>query len=264
MTAELPEHADVNQAHWDGSAHEWVASGERNWAGAPVWGTWGIPEDELSLLPADMTGLDAIELGCGTGYVSGWMAGRGARVVGIDLSTAQLATAQRLAEEHGAEVTFVHGSAEAVPYPTASFDFAISEYGAALWCDPYVWIPEAHRLLRPGGELVFMTSSTLAMLCSPQDGSLPITEHLERDYFSIHRFDWRQAVDEPGGIEFNLPTFRWFRLLRDSGFDVIDYAEVQAPRGGPEAPFFATADWAHRYPSEQVWRARRRVDSPEG
>ena len=37
--------------------------------------------------------------------------------------------------------------------PTA--DVAISEYGAAIWCDPFAWIPEAHRLLRAGGVLPF-------------------------------------------------------------------------------------------------------------
>ena len=40
--------------------------------------------------------------------------------------------------------------------PTRSFDLAISEYGAAIWADPYKWIPEAARLLRPGGQLIFL------------------------------------------------------------------------------------------------------------
>jgi len=34
----------------------------------------------------------------------------------------------------------------------------ISEYGASIWCDPYRWIPEASRLLRPGGDLVFLVN----------------------------------------------------------------------------------------------------------
>src|SRR5688572_13157693 len=165
---------------------------------------WGISVP--GLLPDDMSGLDAIELGCGTAYVSAWMARRGATVVGIDNSVAQLATARRLATEHGVDLTLIHGNAETVPYPDGSFDYAISEYGAAIWCDPYVWIPEAHRLLRPGGTLAFLGTSTLATLCSPTDGSLPITTHLERDYFTIRRLDWRNAADEPGGIEFNLPV----------------------------------------------------------
>jgi SAM-dependent methyltransferase len=158
----------------------------------------------------------------------------------------------------------MHGDAESVPYPDASFDFAISEYGAAIWCDPYVWIPEAHRLLRPGGVLAFLGNSTLSALCSPVDGSLPLTERLERPYFTIHRFDWRDALDEPGGIEFNLPLSAWFRLFRDTGFEVVDFVEIQAPEPSPgsgaEMRFFVTADWAHRYPSEQAWVLRKLVD----
>ena len=56
-----------------------------------------------------------------------------------------------------------------MPLPDASFDFAISEYGASIWCDPYEWIPEAARLLRPGGRLVFLVNAPLIMLCGPDD-----------------------------------------------------------------------------------------------
>jgi SAM-dependent methyltransferase len=144
-----------------------------------------------------------------------------------------------------------------VPFPDESFDFAISEYGAALWCDPHAWLPEAHRLLKSGCELVFLTNSTLAAVCSPLDGSLPITEKLERDYFSIHRLDWTEAVDDPGGIEFNLPTSDWFALFRETGFDVLDYREPRPSHGGTELNFYVTADWAIRFPSEQVWKLRK-------
>ena len=47
-------------------------------------------------------------------------------------------------------ILLLHGNAESVPYPDNSFDIAMSEYGACLWADPYKWIPEAARLLRPG------------------------------------------------------------------------------------------------------------------
>jgi SAM-dependent methyltransferase len=255
----VPEHVAVNRAHWDEQAPQWIAPAERNWtASEPSWGIWGIPESELRMLPDDMAGLAAIELGCGTAYVAAWMARRGARVVGIDNSDQQLDTARRLAGDHGVELTLLHGNAEAVPYDDASFDFAISEYGAAIWCDPHVWIPEAHRLLRPGGSLVFLGTAPLAIVCAPLDGSVPCTERLEREYFSLHRLDWRNAVDDPGGIEFNLPISGWFRLFGETGFDVVDFSEVQAPFAGPEVNFFVTADWAHRFPSEQVWKLRKR------
>ena len=256
----LPEHVAVNRTHWDEDAVNWVAPGERNWRSQPKWGMWGV--DLPRMLPDDMTGLDAIELGCGTAYVSAWMARRGARVVGIDNSERQLATARRLAAEHGIDVTLIHGNAESVPCDDGSFDFAISEYGAAIWCDPYDWIPEAHRLLREGGTLAFLGTSTLAMLCSPVDGTLPITTQLERDYFTIHRLDWRTAVDEPGGIEFNLPLSRWFALFRETGFEVVEFFEIQAPEPTPETAtamnFFVTGEWAHRFPSEQAWVLRKR------
>ncbi len=80
--AEYAEHVLVNRDHWNRQAYEWVTGGERNWRLAePSWGIWDIPERELRLLPDDMTGMEAIELGCGTAYVSAWMARRGARVV---------------------------------------------------------------------------------------------------------------------------------------------------------------------------------------
>jgi len=73
----LPEHVAANREHWDALAPQWVAPAERNWvAGEPDWGIWGTPESKLQLLPEDMAGLDAIELGCGTAYVPrGWPGG---------------------------------------------------------------------------------------------------------------------------------------------------------------------------------------------
>jgi ubiquinone/menaquinone biosynthesis C-methylase UbiE len=156
--SELPEHVARNRAHWDKLARQFVEAGERAWAKRePAWGIRQIPEAELHLLPEPLAGKDVLELGCGTAYVSAWPARRGAQVVGIDNSEAQLATARRLQRQHGLEFPLLHGDAEAVPYPDASFDFAISEYGACLWADPQRWVPEAARLLRPGGRLVFLT-----------------------------------------------------------------------------------------------------------
>src|SRR4051812_34023962 len=253
--SELPEHVRRNRESWDSWAHEYVEAAERNWAAAdPTWGIWGVPESDLRMLPEDADGLDVIELGCGTAYVSAWLARRGARPVGIDNSEAQLETARRLQAEHRIEFPLHHGNAEDVPFPDASFDFAISEYGASIWCDPYRWIPETARILRPGGELSFLVNGTIHMLCVPDEEGVPSGDRLLRPYFGMHRFEW---PDDPS-VEFHLGYGDMIRLLRRSGFEVENMIEVRpAPGTTPSHPF-VTNDWAQRWPVEEVWRARKR------
>jgi ubiquinone/menaquinone biosynthesis C-methylase UbiE len=255
-------HVAVNRAHWDAEAARMVASGERCWASERVtWGMWDVPEEELELLGppgTDLTGIDAVELGCGTGYVSGWLARRGARVTGIDVSPAQLATARRLAALHGVDVAFVEADAEALPLANTSVDLAVSEYGASLWCEPERWLAEAARVLRPGGRLAFLTMSRVVALASPPDGSLPVTRGFERPWFALDRMDWTDAIDEPGGIEFTRSPADWMRHLRDAGFEVLDHREVRAPADASGAAWGVPADWARDFPSEETWVARRR------
>lgn len=198
--------------------------------------------------------MDAIELGCGTGYVSSWLARRGARPVGIDNSEAQLETARRFQQEFGLEFPLLHGNAEEVPYPDASFDLAISEYGASIWADPFRWIPEASRLLRPGGELVFLVNSALAMLCYPDDANEPPGERLLRPYFGMHRFEW--PGDE--SVEFHLPHGKLISLLRECGFEVEELIEIQPPGGSATRLPGSSLEWSRRWPLEEAWRARKR------
>jgi SAM-dependent methyltransferase len=256
---DLPDHVIRNRAHWDKLASDFVASGERLWRVAPGeehWGIFQIPEADLHLLPNDLTGLDAIELGCGTAYVSAWLARRGARVVGIDNSSKQLQTARRLQAEHGLDFPLLFGNAEAVPYPDGAFDFAISEYGAALWADPYAWIPEVSRLLRPGGGLVFLTNSVLAYLAMPDiEANGPADERLKRPQFGMYRITWPD--DKNDSVEFHLAHGDWIRLLRSSGFEIENLLEVQVPKDATTSYPWISAEWAHRWPCEEVWKARK-------
>lgn len=252
-SSELPEYAVRNQAAWTRSNAEYTHEhGVRAWSSDEItWGLWGIPEPELNVLP-DVAGKDVVELGCGTAYFSAWLAKRGARPVGVDITPAQLDTARALQAETGIEFPLLQANAEDVPLPDASFDLALSEYGASIWCDPYRWIPEAARLLRPGGELVFLRNSTLSVLCAALDGW---HETLQRPQRGLHRLDW----EDEGTTEFQLPLADLFALLRESGFDVLDIRELYAPEAAEKAEYYhSDPEWAKRWPWEEIWRARKR------
>jgi SAM-dependent methyltransferase len=254
IDADLPEHVRRNRALWDCRAKDYAEVGARAWASDAVgWGIWSVPESELHVLPVNLAGKDAIELGCGTAYVSCWLARRGARVVAIDNSAAQLATARRLQQEHGLDFPLIHGNAEQVPCPDASFDLAISEYGACLWADPARWVPEAARLLRPGGELIFLTNSALFTLCVPAEDDGAVADRLLRPAFGMYR------IELPGdhGVEFHLSHGDWILLLRRHGFTIEDLIEVRPPETATTRYPWASLEWARQWPCEEIWRARR-------
>jgi len=248
------DHVAKNREYWGALADEYAANADRSWTDAePSWGIWRVPEAQVGVLPDDVTGLDAIDLGCGTGYVSGWLARRGARPVGIDNSPEQLETARRLQARHGLAFPLHLGNAEATPFPDASFDLAISEYGASIWCDPYRWIPEAARLLRPGGQLIFLRNSTLMMLAMPEANDVAATDRLVRPLRGMFRLSW----PEPSGVEFHLSAGEMIRLLRRNGFEIEDLIEIYAPEGGTAHYPFVDLAWARSWPCEEVWKARK-------
>jgi SAM-dependent methyltransferase len=250
---ELPEYAVRNRASWTKSNEQYTHEhGVRAWRQDEVtWGLWGIAESELEVLP-DVSGKDVIELGCGTAYFSAWLARLGARPVGVDITPAQLETARQLQRATGLEFPLLEANAENVPLADASFDLALSEYGASIWCDPYKWIPEAARLLRPRGELLFLRNSTISMLCAALDGW---HETLQRPQRGLHRLDW----EDENTTEFQLGHGDLFKLLRESGFDVLDLIELYAPAEAKDAAFYhSDAEWAKKWPWEEIWKARKR------
>ncbi len=243
----------ANREVWTRANAEYTAdAAARQWAQEEItWGMWRAPESELRVL-GDVAGLDVLELGCGTAYFGSWLARRGARVVGVDVTPAQLETARAMRERCGLELELIEADAQDVPLPAASFDLVLSEYGASIWCDPYRWIPEAARLLRSCGRLVFLRNSTLVILCTPDEG--PAEERLLRPQRGIHRFEWPE-----GGVEFHLAHGDWIRLLRESGFEVEGLWELYAGEDAETHHYydFVTADWARKWPSEELWKARK-------
>lgn len=248
------EYLRANTDAWEARREDQLSLARRQWSAAdPRWGLFGIPESEVRLLPTHLEGVRAAELGCGTAYVSAWLVRRGAHSVGIDPTPGQLRIARQFQDEFGLRFPLVRAAGEAVPLRSGSFDAVISEYGAAIWADPYRWIPEAARLLRPGGELLFLGNSALLMLCVPDEDGVAATDRLLRPQFGMHRFEW---PDDPT-VEFHLGHGDLIRLLRANGFAIEDLIELRPPADAHSEYPFVTAEWARRWPCEEAWRARR-------
>ena len=221
---EYPEYVAQNVAMWTKNNAKFTGPNARSaWAEEDMsWGVFLVPESELNVY-GDVSGLDVLDLGCGTAYLSAWMAKRGARPVGVDPTPAQLQTAREMQEEFGLEFPLVKAVGEDVPLPDASFDLVASEFAASIWADPYLWIPEAARLLRPAGRLVFLRNSTLATLCMHIEDN--VTERLQRAQRGLNRIEW----EDTGEVEFHLPHGELIYVLRDNGFEIERLIELYAP-----------------------------------
>lgn len=234
----------INEQYTDTQADaKWRADSIR-------WGIFDIPDAELGAL-GDVAGLDLVELGCGTAFFSASLARAGGRPIGVDVSSAQLATARRCQRLFGPEFPLVNADATAVPLASASCDLVVSEYGASLWCDADGWIGEAARLLRPGGRLVFLTSSPLVTMCVPEaEGTA--TRELQRGQREIDPVQWAG-----GGVEFHPGHGELIAVLRRHGFIVHALHELYAPPWATTHEYFQIADpqWARQWPAEDLWVA---------
>ena len=248
----LTAHARRNRAHWDAAATDYQERHGR-FIGRPEprWGIWQVPEDELQIL-GEVTGKDVLELGCGAAQWSILLAQRGARPVGLDNSERQLEHARRALAAAGVDFPLVHASAESVPLEDASFDVVFCDHGAFGWADPYLVMPEAARLLRSGGLLAFSITSPIASLCSHPETDL-MEPTLHREYFGLHR------LQDADTINFQLPYGEWVQLFRVHGLELEALVEPR-PAADATSTYWEPGEleWARRWPSECIWKARKR------
>lgn len=247
-----------NTKWWDDYAQAYLASHDRQLSiDEPTWSVWALPEAEVGAL-GEYAGRDVLELGCGAAQYSISLARRGARCTALDISSEQLELAERIldhvTEVDGArpDVTLVRGDAQATELPDASFDLVFCDYGASMFCDPLVWVPEAARLLRPGGRLAFSAITPILEACWPADMSAA-SDRLVKDYFGMHRVEDR-------AVYYNLEYGEWIRLFRRSGLDIVDMIETRPPDGVTETAYRSVNQvaWARRWPAEMIWVLDRR------
>ena len=236
-----------NRTRWndDSDTYQQRHSGQLDSAGM-AWGTYSIPDTDVGAL-GDVAGKRALELGCGGAQFGRAVAAAGAEVFGLDMSEVQLTHARRNAPG----MPLVQASGDAIPFADASFDLVFCDHGAIGWGDPATILPEAARVLKPGGRLAFNISTRLFAICWDDDlGALGT--RLIGDYFGDDRHDDEEDV-------YFAPTIsRWVRLLRSSGLRIENMIELRPPEGATST--YADSfpyEWCSRWPGEHIWVATK-------
>jgi ubiquinone/menaquinone biosynthesis C-methylase UbiE len=245
-------HIRINLKHWERTSAAYDRRCARVLSGrsAMSWGFWRVPESRLQLL-GPVKGRDVLEMGCGAARWSIALSAAGARGIGIDISSSQLAKARTLARRERSRVALVRGNAESLPFADASFDIVFCDWGAMTFCDPYRTVPEAARVLRPGGRFVFSTSSPFRSVVQDRVKGGMGTK-LRYDYFGLHEIEYRNEVN------FSLPYGAWIRLFGEFHLTVRSLTELSPP-GGKWSPYLTAAEesWARRWPLESIWQTEK-------
>jgi SAM-dependent methyltransferase len=223
----------ANRSDWDRYADEYQSThGDFLGDVGFVWGPEGHQERDLRVLgdPADLAGLDVLEVGCGAAQCCRWLRTQGARVVGLDLSERQLQHSRRLDEATGIVVPTVCGTATALPFADACFDIVFSSFGALQFvADGQDMVDEVARVTRPGGTFAF--SVTHPIRWSMPDDAGPEGMTVTSSYWDRTPYVEEDEAGRPTYVEHHRTLGDWVDLLWASGFAVTALHEPQWPEG---------------------------------
>jgi SAM-dependent methyltransferase len=215
---------------WDADADAYQAAhGDFLGDAEFVWGPEGLRESDVHLL-GDPKGRRVLEVGCGAAACARWLAARGAKVVGLDLSAGMLRHAAAASKRSGMRVPLVQADACALPFAAETFDAAFTAFGAVPFvADSARLMCEVHRVLRPGGRWAFAVSHPMRWIFLDDPG--------EAGLVAVHSyFDRRPYVEldehgRPSYIEQHRTLGDRVRELVAAGFVLRDVVEPEWPQG---------------------------------
>ena len=232
---EMPEDADRarrrNREAWDRMGRR-VRGAAPSATGPPRRSRWGIrkvPESELQILAGPRRARTWSSSAAARRTSRRWLARRGARVVGVDITEEQLETARRMQAEHGLEFPLIHASAEDVPLPDASLrPRRLGVRRVDLVPTPTAGSPRRRGCCARAGELVFLVNGDApdAQRRRTSSRSSRAGTELLRPYFGMRRFEW---VDDDS-VDFHLGYGDWIRLLRRTASRSSGSSSSAAPR----------------------------------
>lgn len=240
----------ANRQYWNLTSRRYQEEHDPQIGAAPrLWGMFAIPDSRLNAL-GQVSGKRVLELGCGAGQWSRALAAEGAAVVGLDLSEVQLEAAAKTMG--AARHPLVQAAAEQLPFAAASFDVVFCDHGGLSWAPPHLALPEAARVLRRGGRLVFNLVSPWFEACY-DSGTDRVTGQLRQDYFGLG-----PIAEGHGATTYQLTYGGWIAALLGAGL-VIDRLIEPRPEPQMRTTYMETdpPEWACRWPAEALWIARK-------
>jgi 2-polyprenyl-3-methyl-5-hydroxy-6-metoxy-1,4-benzoquinol methylase len=245
--------SEMQRAYWDGLSARYqrvmeISTDDFHY-GPQIPG-----EGRLRLLPPLKPGMRALELGCGGGQNSVWLAKSGLSCDAFDISAEQLKHARTLARREGVEIVFEKGELDRWPARfKGPYDLIHSSHALEFADDPASVIVRAARALRPGGTFVISTVHPLYngdwVEGVDEKGDPNGMGLFLRNYFSppddIRRKNGRVEV-----ISRAYPISSWFRWMRNAGLDVVAIEEPPEldetlPNGTKAKPPYTNVDWAN-------------------
>ena len=210
------------RATWSAGNYDAVAEG--------IWEVGGVIVDRVEI----RQGEEVLDVACGTGNATIRAALAGGTVTGLDLTPELFDAARRRAVEAGAEVRWMEGDAEALPFDAASFDVVISTFGVMFAPRHRVAAAELARVLRPGGRIgleAWTPEGTVGRLFRALAAHLPPPAKIASPptLWGVEAHV-RELFDGHGGVEL---AFDRRRLALDPDIDRAEAIEFYLASFGP-------------------------------
>nr|WP_243417946.1 class I SAM-dependent methyltransferase [Actinomycetospora cinnamomea] len=237
------ESSAASRAWWDADADDYQAEhggflGDDDF----VWCPERLREQDARLLGprGALRGARVLEVGCGAASCSRFLAGEGARVVGLDLSAGMLRHARAADARTGTAVPLVQGDAGALPLADDTVDAAFSAFGAIPFvADPAAVMREVARVLRPGAPWVFAVNHPMRWAFPDDPGPDGLT--VSQSYFDRTPY---AEVDDDGRVVY----VEHHRTLGDRVADIVASGLVLERLVEPEWPKGLDAVWGQWSP----------------
>jgi SAM-dependent methyltransferase len=208
-----------------------------------------VPREDTLKLLGNVEGKRMLDLGCGCGHNAIALARQGAKVIGVDESSDQVAAARAACEREGVKVELHHAPLAELAFLRAdTIDGAVSACGLAPIEDIDRVFRQVHRILRPEMPLVLSFPHPAYALVDPEDPDARV----RRSYWETAPIS-ADGDDHPSDVPRTINAI--FTSLGRANFRVDTVLEPEPTRGDPRGPFWTPA--MELLPATLIIRARK-------